>query len=336
MPRATKASSVSARVRSAIGALHLAAIRDDVSMARHALKAGAPVNARNRDTDEPLSADSSSISPDLGRAHRALSGAPVGALQATWKTYAGPSGLTALYRAAHAGSDGVVHLLLEKGASVKLESNGGTALTAAAQGGYLQIVRALVEAGADVNHVTSHGMTALDAAMAAKNVKVADYLRARDAVSKFKELRVIASAYAKRYKGKVKRDDFLVAGLPPCRFEVTGMYHRRRLTFRIFDGGCVVEGETERIASGAISLRRTADRATVSVPLGISGRIIPGVFRDTTMTDSEAIAAVKAPRVWQAFRSSLCSGYNELLAVLIARDAESRWHSSRNSGAGRI
>lgn len=318
MSRATKASSASARVRTAIGALHLAAIRGDVSMARRALKAGAPVNARARDTDELFNAYSSSISPDLESAHRALSGAPVGAPPASRRTVAGPSGLTALHRAAHAGSAGVVHLLLEKGASVRLESDGGTALTAAAQGGYLQIVRALVDAGADVNHVTSHGMTSLDAAMATKKAKVADYLRARDAVSKIAELHVIARAYAKRYEGKAKRDDHLVDGLPPCRYEVTGRHHRRRLTFRIFDGGCVVEGETQRIASGAISVHLKADRATVPVPQVGSSRVRNPlqIFRDETMTDSEARAAVAAPRVWKAVNSSLCSAHNELVAVL--------------------
>src|SRR5688572_9760953 len=97
--------------------------------------------------------------------------------------------------------------------------------------------------------------------------------------SKLRELRIIASAYAKRYRGKVQRHDYLVDGLPPCLYEVTGRYHRRRLTFRIFDGGCVVEGETPRIASGGISLRRTAGRATVPVPL-VGDGYAPRLFRE--------------------------------------------------------
>src|SRR5688500_6314872 len=103
MSAATKASHVSAPVRSAIGALHLAAIRDDVSMARRALSAGAPVDARAEDTDELFSADLSRISPDLDSAHRALSGALFGARPASQRAYSGRSGQTALYRAAHAG-----------------------------------------------------------------------------------------------------------------------------------------------------------------------------------------------------------------------------------------
>jgi hypothetical protein len=141
--------------------------------------------------------------------------------------------------------------------------------------------------------------------------------------SKIDELRVIASAYARRYKGKAKRADHLVAGLAPCRYEITGTYRRRRLTFRIFDGGCVVEGETERIASGAISLRRKADRATILVPRVVAGVINPpGIFRDKSMTNSEALAAVRAPRVWRALNTSLCSAYNELVAVLPKSNAD--------------
>jgi hypothetical protein len=156
--------------------------------------------------------------------------------------------------------------------------------------------------------------------MSTKKTKASD-LRTSGAVSKIDELHAVSRAYAQRYKGKVKRGDYLVDGLPPCRYEVSGTYHRRRLTFRIFNGGCVVEGETQRIASGAISLRRKAGRATVPVPLGRSGRN-PQVFREKTITDGEARAAVAAPRVWQALTSSLCSTYNELVAVLPKSSAD--------------
>jgi hypothetical protein len=143
----------------------------------------------------------------------------------------------------------------------------------------------------------------------------ADHLRAPKAASKFAELRVIASAYAKRYKGKVKRGDYLVAGLPRCRYEVAGTYRRRRLTFRIFDGGCVVEGETLPVAKGAISLRRTADRATIEVQMSAPW-VYDRIFRDRTITNREALAATKAPRIRQAYELVRGSGHNAVLAIL--------------------
>jgi hypothetical protein len=56
--------------------------------------------------------------------------------------------------------------------------------------------------------------------------------------------KALAREIARAYEGKLKRDELGVQGMPVCEFVVRGRHRGRPLTFRVFDGGCVVEGAT--------------------------------------------------------------------------------------------
>jgi len=145
-------------------------------------------------------------------------------------------------------------------------------------------------------------------------MRVADYLLAAGGpASKIDELRVVARAYARRYAGKVTLDLHTIHGAPPCLYEVTGRFRGRSLKFRIFDGGCIVEGETPRVANTAISVNGKGIRATVPVPQVGSGGA-PRLFRDDSITDREARAALAAPQASQALHA-LGLARGELLAI---------------------
>ena len=137
-------------------------------------------------------------------------------------------------------------------------------------------------------------------------------LRTRAALSKIDELRAVARAYAKRYSGKVTPDHHTFDGGPPCLYEVTGRFRGRPLKFRIFDGGCIVEGETPRVANGHISVNRKALRATV--PVAQIGSGSPRLFREKSITAGEARAALAAPQAREALRA-LRLARGELLAI---------------------
>jgi hypothetical protein len=281
MRQRRKPQKMSARVRDAISALHLAALRDDVAAARRALRAGAPVDAKA--VDKGLSAAAQrrvfanpkmwAFDDDVRNRYRR-------------SAFLGPerrvvcsarSGQTALYRAVDGGSAGVAQLLIATGASLEIREEGETPLMLAARRGRLEIVRALVDAGADVNAVASSGHTAYDLAVGSEKKEVAAYLRTRGATSKVEGLRSVAKAYARRYAGAVKYLEGREAGLPPCVYVVAGTHEGRLLNFWMFDGGCVVEGDApsghrrpsrKSLAAlnlGAGELLRTSPRGLLSV-----------------------------------------------------------------------
>jgi hypothetical protein len=57
-------------------------------------------------------------------------------------------------------------------------------------------------------------------------------------------IKSLAREIARAYGGKMKRDELGVLGMPVCYFVVKASHRGRPLTFRVFDGGCVVEGAT--------------------------------------------------------------------------------------------
>ncbi len=89
------------------------------------------------------------------------------------------TGWTALMRAADAGHDAVVRLLLDAGASVDLENDAqNTALHLAAQLGRTEAVRLLLGAGADFAARDADGRTPLFLAIARRRAEVIELLHA--------------------------------------------------------------------------------------------------------------------------------------------------------------
>jgi hypothetical protein len=220
----------------------------------------------------------------------------------------------ALCRAADDGNLAAVRSLLAEGASVNVETDGETPLAEAAHGGHLEIVRALLDAGADINAVDLHGMTPRDLARAGEHADVEAFLRERGGISKWDQLRAVARTYSKRYSGKSKFDENVMEGLPPCLYAVKGSFHGRPLKFLIFDGGCIVEGETERFAGGALSVNGKAVGATIEVPRAIPGSPLE-VHRAKDVPETEARAAFGTARATKAL-SDLTFAADELAAVL--------------------
>ena len=70
--------------------------------------------------------------------------------------------ISALHSAAMNGHFEIVKLLIEAGASVNIQTNGGwTPLCGAAENGHFKVVQFLLQAGADVNMKDNHGATAV-------------------------------------------------------------------------------------------------------------------------------------------------------------------------------
>jgi hypothetical protein len=220
----------------------------------------------------------------------------------------------ALCRAADEGNLAAVRSLLAEGASVNVATDGETPLAEAAHGGHLEIVRALLDAGADINAVDLHGMTPRDLARAGEHADVEAFLRERGGMSKWDQLRAVARTFSKRYAGKSRFDENVMEGLPPCLYEVKGKFRDRSLKFLIFDGGCVVEGETERVAGGALSVNGKAVGATIEVPRAIPGSPLT-VYRAKAVPESEARGAFSTPRATKAL-AALTLAADELVAVL--------------------
>ncbi len=90
----------------------------------------------------------------------------------------------ALIDAARKGDTATVSRLLNSGANVNAQNNGGwreTALMNAAEQGHTDIVNALISAGADVNAQSSIGRTALMFAAYEGHTEIANMLRAAGA-----------------------------------------------------------------------------------------------------------------------------------------------------------
>jgi hypothetical protein len=84
-------------------------------------------------------------------------------------------------------------------------------------------------------------------------------------------IRSLARDIAREYRGKLKRDELGVVGMPVCHFVVKGSHHGRPLSFRVFDGGCVVEGATTRKPAVGFTWNcpiDRIDRRVTGLPMG--------------------------------------------------------------------
>jgi ankyrin repeat protein len=134
-------------------ALHWAAHREDVELARRLIAAGAKANAANRAGVGPLSLACENGHEGLVRLLLEAGADPNAAL---------PGGETPLMTAARAGRPGPVRLLLARGVKVDAaDPKGQTALHWAAAEGHADVLKLLLEAGAERGRRLSSGFTPL-------------------------------------------------------------------------------------------------------------------------------------------------------------------------------
>jgi uncharacterized protein len=130
--------------------------------------------AKARDKDEALRM--AVFEDDLEWVERLLGeGADINAAKGEYKT-------TVLMEAAVRGNQGVMRLLLEKGANVNMaDQDGWTALMGATVQGLVEPVKLLLENGADVSAKNHSGETALVMATGMKHTEIRDALLEHDA-----------------------------------------------------------------------------------------------------------------------------------------------------------
>ena len=130
--------------------------------------------AKARDKDEALRM--AVFEDDLEWVERLLGeGADINAAKGEYKT-------TVLMEAAVRGNQGVMRLLLEKGANVNMaDQDGWTALMGATVQGLVEPVKLLLENGADVSAKNHNGETALVMATGMKHAEIRDALLEHDA-----------------------------------------------------------------------------------------------------------------------------------------------------------
>ncbi|MGP0043531.1 MAG: ankyrin repeat domain-containing protein [Syntrophobacteraceae bacterium] len=130
--------------------------------------------AKARDKDEALRM--AVFENDLEWVECLLSeGADINAAKGEYKT-------TVLMEAAVRGNQGVMRLLLEKGANVNMaDQDGWTALMGATVQGLVEPVKLLLENGADVSAKNHNGETALVMATGMKHAEIRDALLEHDA-----------------------------------------------------------------------------------------------------------------------------------------------------------
>lgn len=130
--------------------------------------------AKARDKDEALRM--AVFEDDLEWVERLLGeGADINAAKGEYKT-------TVLMEAAVRGNQGVMRLLLEKGANVNMaDQDGWTALMGATVQGLVELVKLLLENGADVSAKNHNGETALVMATGLKHTEIRDALLEHDA-----------------------------------------------------------------------------------------------------------------------------------------------------------
>jgi ankyrin repeat protein len=130
--------------------------------------------AKARDKDEALRM--AVFEDDLEWVERLLGeGADINAAKGEYKT-------TVLMEAAVRGNQGVMRLLLEKGANVNMaDQDGWTALMGATVQGLVEPVKLLLENGADVSAKNHNGETALVMATGLKHTEIRDALLEHDA-----------------------------------------------------------------------------------------------------------------------------------------------------------
>lgn len=135
-------------------ALHWAAYRDDLPLAKVLIGAGANVRSANRYGVTPLSLACTNGNAGMAELLLKAGADPNAAL---------PGGETPLMTAARTGSLPVVTALLSHGARLEAKDDrrGQTALMWAAAEGHAAVVRALIDAGADVRARVPSGLTPL-------------------------------------------------------------------------------------------------------------------------------------------------------------------------------
>ncbi len=173
-PRALRAlldagSDVDGRAADGTTALHWAAHRDDIPMAKTLLRARAEADAANRFHVTPLMLAAINGSALMIEALLAAGADPNGSL---------PSGETVLMTAARTGEPEAVRLLLDHGAAANAREDwrGQTGLMWAAGEGHFEALRALLEAGADVGAKSKRGYSALVFAVRQGHLAVAGAL----------------------------------------------------------------------------------------------------------------------------------------------------------------
>lgn len=135
-------------------ALHWAAHRDDIELARKLITAGAKADAANDYGVTPLWLACTNRNADMVSL---LLGAGANPNAALW------TGETVLMKCAQTGTVAAVQALIDKGADVNVKESkkGQTALMWAAAGAHSEVTRLLLEAGADITAKSGGGFTPL-------------------------------------------------------------------------------------------------------------------------------------------------------------------------------